>query len=91
MFGDAKKVLKKKTKLLEVLQQQESEENMAAIQALKGEIDFILEQEDIKWKQRAKQSWYQQGDCNTPYFYAWANQRRRTNRIVRIKDEEGRE
>jgi surfactin synthase thioesterase subunit len=59
MFGDAKKVLKKKTKLLEVLQQQESEENMAAIQALKGEIDFILEQEDIKWKQCAKQSWYQ--------------------------------
>jgi hypothetical protein len=44
--------------------------NLAAIQRLQKEIDFILEQEDIKWKQRAKQNWYQKGD-HTHFFHAW--------------------
>jgi hypothetical protein len=35
-------------------------ENWPAIKTLEGEIDIILEQEDIKWKQQAKQSWYDQ-------------------------------
>ncbi|XP_059429046.1 uncharacterized protein LOC132162844 [Corylus avellana] len=49
-YGDAERVFKRKTKQLEVLQRQESEANLAAIQTLKREIDFLLEQEDIKWK-----------------------------------------
>jgi hypothetical protein len=50
-----------------------------------------LEQEDIKWKQRAKQNWYQNGDQNTPFFHAWADHRRRVNQIRKINDESGRE
>jgi lipoate-protein ligase B len=38
-----------------------------------------LEQEDLRWKQRAKQNWYKNGDRNTQYFHAWANQCRRTS------------
>jgi hypothetical protein len=49
-----------------------------------------MEQEDIKWKQRAKQNWYRNGDRNTPFFHAWADHRRRINHISNIVDEEGR-
>lgn len=58
---------------------------------LKGQIEQLLEQEDLKWQQRAKLAWYQKGDRNTSYFHAWASQRRRNNRIGRITDETGRE
>jgi hypothetical protein len=29
----------------------------------------MLEREDIKWKQQAKQNWYQNGDQNTIFFF----------------------
>lgn len=56
---------------------------------LQSEIDFIMEHEDIKWKQRTKQNWYQQGDRNTPFFHAWASHRRKINHIKQIVDESG--
>jgi hypothetical protein len=60
---------------LEVLQRSESPENSDAIKNAQGEIEKLLEQEDLRWKQRAKQNWYKNGDQNTQYFHAWANQR----------------
>jgi hypothetical protein len=50
-----------------------------------------MEQEDIKWKQRAKQNWYKNGDRNTPFFHAWVDHRRIINHIRCIVDEEGRQ
>jgi hypothetical protein len=41
--GDADKVLKRKTKQLEILQRQEGEVNLVAIQTSIRDIDFILE------------------------------------------------
>jgi hypothetical protein len=90
-YGDVEKRLKEKTKQLDLMQQHEGEENWGEITALQRDINLILEQEDAKWKQRAKQHWFQRGDRNTPFFHAWANHRRRINRLVKIKDEEGRE
>lgn len=34
--------------------------NMAAIKKLEKKINLWLEQEDIKWKQRAKNNWYKE-------------------------------
>jgi hypothetical protein len=73
------------------LQMLENGTNAGAVKILKGEIEAILESEDMKWRQRGKQSWYNQGDRNTPFFHAWANHRRRVNRITKIIDEDGRE
>jgi hypothetical protein len=88
-FGNASKKLKDKTKQLELLQRHEGPGMSEGIKRLKQEIDFILEQEDIRWKQRAKQNWYQHGDRNTPFFHAWANHRRKINRIKQVVDEDG--
>jgi exonuclease III len=89
-FSSAEKLIKEKTKALEALQIQEESENWEEITGLKNEIEILMEQEDVKWKQRAKQNWYRNGDRNTPFFHAWADHRRRINHISSIVDEEGR-
>jgi hypothetical protein len=90
-FGTAECDVKRKRMQLAVLQTSSTMDNDEAIKQLQEEINFILEQDDIRWKQRAKQNWYQYGDQNTPFFHAWANHRRRVNQIRVIKDVEGRE
>jgi len=75
---------------LQRIQHQENPSNIGIIQRLQGEIDEILEMEDIKWKQRSKQNWYRMGDRNTQYFHSWANHRCKVNGIHQICDEEGR-
>jgi hypothetical protein len=64
-------------------------EHNEAINALQQEIDTLLEFEDMRWKQRAKQRWYRDGDRNTPFFHAWASHRRWVNIIKRIVDGSG--
>lgn len=59
------------------------------IKLLQGEINHLLEREDIKWKQRAKRNWFWQEDKNTKFFHAWANHRRKINQINSITDEMG--
>jgi hypothetical protein len=91
-FGDTEKKVKEKTKRLELLQCYEGPSNRDEIKQLRGEIDYMLEQLDMRWKQRAKQNWFQYGDRNTPFFHAWATQRKKkTNYIGHVKDMEGRE
>jgi hypothetical protein len=80
-FGNAERVLKEKTKILGILQKEEGPSNWDEIKRLQTEIDFILDQEDLRWKQRAKQNWYQVVDQNMPFFHAWANHRRKINTI----------
>jgi hypothetical protein len=66
-------------------------EHSEAIKILQQDIDKLLEFEDTRWKQRAKQSWYRDGDRNTPFFHAWATHRRRINTIKRVTTRDGRE
>lgn len=47
---------------------------------------FLLEQEDTKWRQRAKRSWYCLGDRNTKYFHICASQRKKKNYIKVVRD-----
>ena len=83
--------IKALTAKLEALQRHEEPANRDTIRDIQGRIEKMLEQEDLKWRQRSKQAWYQKGDRNTPNFHAWASQCRRQNRIECIKDEDGRE
>ncbi|XP_042972999.1 uncharacterized protein LOC122304801 [Carya illinoinensis] len=49
-------------------------------------VGVLLQQEDLKWKQRAKKNWYCMGDKNTKFFHACANQRRNKNLILSVLD-----
>ncbi|KAF5472200.1 hypothetical protein F2P56_008937 [Juglans regia] len=87
---DSNKEIKLKFEVLKGLQDEESCLNAAEIKKLQKEVGTLLENEDIKWKQRAKRNWYALGDRNTKYFHACANQRRQKNIIKQIEDEQGR-
>ena len=50
-YGCAERAIKEKTKKLEILQKDECGGDRLEIKKLQQEIDFLLEQEDIKWKQ----------------------------------------
>lgn len=76
-YGNVEKKIKEMTKQLIELQKREGNVNQVAIKQLQLDIDILMELEDIKWKQRVKQNWYQYGDRNTPFFHAWTNHRRR--------------
>ncbi|XP_042972884.1 uncharacterized protein LOC122304684 [Carya illinoinensis] len=57
---------------------------------LQKDAELSLAENDMKWRQRAKQHWLINGDRNTTYFHMQANQRRKTNAITAIEDGSGR-
>lgn len=72
-YGAASRTIRRLTKELEALQREQKAEDREAIRCLQGELNHLLEMEDIRWRQRAKRNWFQRGDQNTKFFHAWAN------------------
>lgn len=56
---------------------------------VQDELNLLMVRDDMQWRQRAKENWLKNGDKNSKYFYACANQRRQANQISRIADERG--
>ncbi|KAF5477350.1 hypothetical protein F2P56_003999 [Juglans regia] len=83
------KVIKEKSMMLDQLQQNEDTCSMATQKQLQKDIDFLLDQEDIKWKQRAKKHWLEKGDRNTKFYHACVNQRKKKNSIQKVVTADG--
>lgn len=77
----------KKLKELTELQQTEGPTNVAVMRTLQNELHVMMEQEDLKWRQRAKDTWLKHDDRNTKYFHACANQQKKGNLLLNILDE----
>jgi ribonuclease HI len=83
------KQIQEKSRELVNIQMEDGESTRKDEAMLKGEIQDLLEQEEGKWKQRAKEDWLRCGDRNTKYFHACATQKKRRNTVEQIKNEEG--
>jgi hypothetical protein len=46
----------------------------------------LLQEEELKWYQRAKVKHLLEGDVNTKYYHLLANGRHRKNRIFQLED-----
>jgi predicted nuclease with TOPRIM domain len=57
---------------------------------LQSKLNTLLEQEELKWKQRAREDVLKFGDRNTKFFHTCANQKTQRKLISRIMDKEGR-
>lgn len=55
---------------------------------LNGELQEILDREEILWFQKARTKWMQDGDRNTNYYHTKTAIRRRINRVSMLKTEE---
>jgi hypothetical protein len=64
--------------------------NKELLKQLQTEVNSLLTQEDLNWRQRSKELWLKCGDRNTKFFQACATQRKRKNFIHKIKDGRGR-
>ncbi|KAK6163122.1 hypothetical protein DH2020_002963 [Rehmannia glutinosa] len=51
-----------------------------------AQLDSLLLLHDLKWKQRAKQHWYKEGDKNSRFFHAFATARKEINTISTLRD-----
>jgi hypothetical protein len=66
-----------KTRELTVIQQGEIDPDKRAEADLQVEIHSLLEHEELKWKQHAKEDWLRNGDCNTKYYHACASKKKK--------------
>lgn len=60
-----------------------------AVVELKDEIKKLREAEEEFWRQRSRVQWLQLGDGNTKYFHHVASQRRRSNWVPFLIDNNG--
>ncbi|XP_041025435.1 uncharacterized protein LOC121265832 [Juglans microcarpa x Juglans regia] len=88
-FGNTKRSINNKLSQLSKLQESHKGERDDRFKSLSKEVEGLLEEDNLKWKQRAKQRWLQEGDRNTKYFHQCANQGRTTNSIQKIINDEG--
>ena len=56
---------------------------------VKAELDSLLDQEEVYWKQRAKDFWLKEGDSNTRYFHSHASSKQKHNQIRKLNDADG--
>ncbi|XP_057756534.1 uncharacterized protein LOC130975820 [Arachis stenosperma] len=56
---------------------------------LSEELEKILDQEEIFWLQKSRQKWLVEGDRNTKYFHTKTLVRRRKNKIVKLRNNNG--
>ncbi|KAK4381552.1 putative mitochondrial protein [Sesamum angolense] len=56
---------------------------------IRADIERLLSEEEVYWKQRGKVHWLREGDRNTSYFHNHASTQRRSNDITRIKNGDG--
>jgi hypothetical protein len=90
VLGDLEKRIKKIKKELEVWRRKDiCHEQVQKEQVLRFKLSRLEEQRETYWKQRAHAHWMKGGDRNTKYFHSFASERRRMNRITKLKTEEG--
>ncbi|KAL0434333.1 UNVERIFIED_CONTAM: hypothetical protein Slati_2767600 [Sesamum latifolium] len=59
------------------------------LRELRNEMVKLSNTEELTWKQRAKAMWLTEGDKNTAYFHARANERRIRNEVKALRDTSG--
>lgn len=72
------------TDKLKFFQDCEDQEKLGDTKVLQWDLNTLLEQENLKWKQCAKCYWYCEGDRNTQFSHACADQRRKKTFIRRL-------
>ena len=85
-FGYSTNLIREKHQLLQELTRSNGTENWHEIRRVKEEINSMLDNEELHWRQRSRSIWLKAGDKNTKFFHQRASQRRRKNNIVGVFD-----
>lgn len=55
---------------------------------LQVELEGVLDNEELLWKQKSRSEWLSLGNCNTKYFHCQATKRGQVNQIKSLKLED---
>ena len=69
---------------MEDLTKQNTGDKMESINMVKSEINRLLYQKELTWRQWLRAIWLQAGDKNTKFFHQRASQRRQRNQIIGV-------
>ena len=88
-LGNSKQKLEEKTKELEGLTTLNNAANNEVIKKIKADINSLLFQDELFWRQRSRAIWLPAWDKNTKFFHQRASQRRHKNHIAGFLDNHG--
>ena len=88
-FGNFKTQIQEKQVALEELFLQNDPDNQPLIRTLNNDINTLLHQDGIFWRQRLRSIWLPASDKNMKIFHQRASQRCRKNHISRITSQSG--
>jgi hypothetical protein len=89
VLGDLEKRISNLKKELEKWRREAiSSEQTRKEEVLRYKLNKLEEQKELYWKQRAHMHWMKDGDRNTKYFHSVATERRKMNRIKKLRRED---
>lgn len=88
-FGNSKTLLQDKHRLLAELTSMNDVDNLVAIRDLKAEINTLLYQDELSWRQCSRSIWLSAGYKNMKFFHERASQRRWKNHIPGVTNAAG--
>lgn len=59
---------------------------MAEFRRIEEQLARLEAQEDVFWRQRAKQHWLKGADANTKFYHRYASARRKKNHLSKLKN-----
>uniref|UniRef100_A0ACD5VK05 Uncharacterized protein n=1 Tax=Avena sativa TaxID=4498 RepID=A0ACD5VK05_AVESA len=90
VLGDLEKRICKIKKELELCRRTDiSVQQVRREEMLRFKLSRLEDQKEIYWKQRAHVSWLKGGDRNTKFFHSFASERKRMNRVKRLRRDDG--
>jgi hypothetical protein len=90
VLGELKKRIKSARRELEKCRRQPiSQEGVSREHVLRYKLGRLEDQHNTYWKQRAHANWLKFGDRNTKYFHAFASERKKLNKIKKLRREDG--
>ncbi|KAG7581014.1 Reverse transcriptase zinc-binding domain [Arabidopsis suecica] len=69
--------------------QEDDSISAAELLAIKWKLCDAYREEEIFWKMKSRETWYQEGDKNTKFFHAITKQRRARNKILGLLNDDG--
>ena len=88
-FGNTKSRIEEKQNELKELINLGYATNLEQIHKVRDDVNDLMHQEEVFWRQRSKAIWLPARDKNTKFFHKRASQRRRKNYIDKIMDKGG--
>jgi hypothetical protein len=89
-LGDLEKRISRIKKELESWRRKGiSPEQVRREELLRFKLGRLEDQTELYWKQRSHVQWMKNGDRNTKYFHSVASERKRINRIKKLRREDG--